>query len=219
MDTRRTLPVLAGLAAAGGGYRRLLRRRLLDWGASRDEATGHLPGDELLADAQVVSTRAITIAAPPSAVWAWLVQMGPGERGGAYTYDWIENLLGLGMHSADTILPQFQHVEAGDVVPDRHGRPWMRFERVEPERVLASRSVDGSWVWAFVLVEEGGWTRLLSRNRIRSRGSIGARLALELMIPASLVMERKMLVGIKQRAERLAAEGRKEKAATEAGTV
>jgi hypothetical protein len=216
MDTRRTLLGLAGLAAAGEGYRRLLRRRILDWGAGRDEAGGHLPGDELLADAAVVSTRAITIAAPASAVWPWLVQMGPGERGGAYTYDWIENLLGLDMHSADAILPQFQHVEAGDVVPDRHGKPWMRFERVEPERVLALRSADGRWVWAFVLVEEGGWTRLLSRNRIRTDGSIGARLGLELMIPVSLVMERKMLRGIKARVERLAAEEREEAATAEA---
>ncbi|HXH97061.1 MAG TPA: hypothetical protein VNH40_07605, partial [Gaiellaceae bacterium] len=78
MDTRRALLGLAGLAAAGEGYRRLLRRRVLDWGAGRDEAAGHLPGDELLADATVVSTRAITIAAPTSAVWPWLAQMGPG---------------------------------------------------------------------------------------------------------------------------------------------
>lgn len=216
MDTRRTLLGLAGLAAAGEGYRRLLRRRILDWGAGRDEAGGHLVGDELLVDADVVSTRAITIAAPASAVWPWLVQMGPGERGGAYTYDWIENLLGLDMHSVDTILPQFQDVEVGDVVPDRHGQPWMRFERVEPGHVLALRSADGRWVWTFVLVEEGGWTRLLSRNRMRTGRSIGARLGLELMIPGSLVMERKMLVGIKKRAERLTAEEREEQEAAEA---
>jgi hypothetical protein len=216
MDTRKALLGLAGLAAAGEGYRRLLRRRVLDWGAGRDEAAGHLPGDELLADATVVSTRAITIAAPTSAVWPWLVQMGPGERGGAYTYDWIENLLGLDMHSVETILPQFQHVEVGDVLPDRRGKPWMRFARVEPEHVLALRSADGRWVWTFVLVEEGGWTRLLSRNRIRTDGSLGARLGLELMIPGSLVMERKMLLGIKTRAEQLVAEQREEQAATEA---
>jgi hypothetical protein len=174
---------------------------------------GHLPGDELLEDADVVSTRAITIAAPPTAVWPWLVQMGPGERGGAYTYAWIENLLGLDMHSADRVLPQFQHPERGNVVPDRRGRPWMRFEVVEPNRVLASCSADGRWVWTFVLVEEGGWTRLLSRNRIRAGGSLGGRVALELMIPASLPMERKMLRGIKGRAERLATETREEEPA------
>ncbi len=215
MKTRTTLVGLAGLAAAGVGSRRLLRRRILDWGASRDEARGSLPGDELLPDADVVATRAITIAAPPADVWPWLVQMGPGERGGAYTYDWIENLLGLDMHSVDVVLPQFQRAEVGDVIPDRHGKPWLRLERVEPQRVLALRSADGSWVWTFVLVEEGGWTRLLSRNRIRVGGSLGGRLALEAMIPGSLLMERKMLRGIRLRAERLAAEEAAEVEATE----
>jgi hypothetical protein len=210
MDRRRTASRVAGLAAAAVAYRLVLRRRILDWGATRGEASGTLPGDELLADPDVVATRAITIAAPPSAVWPWLVQMGPGERGGAYTYDWIENLLGLDMHSVDTILPQFQHVEAGDVIPDAKGRPWMRVERVEPEHVLGLRSVDGSWVWTFVLVEQAGWTRLLSRNRIRTVGVIGSRLELEVMVPASLVMERKMLHGIRDRAERLAVEERAE---------
>jgi hypothetical protein len=206
MDRRTTACGLAGLAAAGVGYRLVLRRWVLDWGATRGEAAGALPGDELLRDADLVSTRAITIAAPPSAVWPWLVQMGPGERGGAYTYDWIENLVGLDMHSKDRILPQFQHPAAGDVIPDAHGVAWMRFERVDPERVLASRSADGNWVWSFVLVEQAGWTRLLSRNRIRRGGSLGGRLALELMIPGSLVMEHKMLLGIRERAERLAVE-------------
>jgi hypothetical protein len=206
MDRRTTASGLAGLAAAGVGYGLVLRRWILDWGATRGEAGGELPGDELLRDADLVSTRAITIAAPPSAVWPWLVQMGPGERGGAYTYDWIENLLGLDMHSKDRILPQFQHPAAGDVIPDAHGVPWMRFERVDPERVLASRSADGNWVWSFVLVEQAGWTRLLSRNRIRRGGSFGGRLTLELMVPGSLVMEHKMLLGIRERAERLAVE-------------
>ena len=205
MNTRTTARRAAGLAAAGLGYRLGLRRRILRWGATAGEASSPLPGDELLPDADVVSTRAVTIAAPPSDVWPWLVQMGPGERGGAYSYDWIENLLGLDMHSVDVVLPQFQHVAIGDVVPDRHGKPWLRFERVEPERVLALRSADGSWVWTFVLVEQAGWTRLLSRNRISAHRSPAAKLALELMVPGSLLMERKMLNGIRARAERLAA--------------
>jgi len=206
MSMRAATVRLAVVAAAATAYRALLRRRILDWGATPGEAEGWLPGDELLTNPDVVSTRAITIAAPPSAVWPWLVQMGPGERGGAYTYDWIENVLGLGMHSEDVILPQFQHPEVGDVIPDVRGVPWMRLERVEPERVLATRSADGRWVWSFVLVEQAGWTRLLSRNRIRHGGSPGARLALELMIPASLLMERKMLLGLRERAERIASE-------------
>ncbi|MBF6235457.1 SRPBCC family protein, partial [Nocardia farcinica] len=83
------------------------------WGATATEAAAPMPGDELLAAPDLMTTRAVTIAAEPAAIWPWLVQFGPG-RGGAYTYDWIENLFGLNMHSADHILPQFQHVSVGD---------------------------------------------------------------------------------------------------------
>ena len=75
-----------------------------------------MPGDDFLPSPDMLSTRATTIDAPASAVWPWLVQMGSG-RAGAYTYDWAENLLGLDMHSADEILPQFQDLKVGDVLP------------------------------------------------------------------------------------------------------
>ena len=179
---------------------------MLTWGATADEAARSLPGDELLADADVVSTRAITIDAPPSDVWPWLVQMGSG-RGGAYTYDWIENLFGLEMRSADTIHPEWQNLAVGDVIPGKASLPGMRVEVLEPERALVSRSEDGTWVWAFALEDLGGRTRLLSRNRIAMvEPSLGDRIGMAVMEPGSLVMERKMLCGIKQRAERLASE-------------
>jgi hypothetical protein len=191
----------AGLAAV---YRRVLREPILNWGATADEAARPLPGDELLEDADVVATRAITVDAPASAVWPWLVQMGPG-RGGAYTYDWIENLFGLDMHSATEILPEFQELEVGRVLRSRGGTMGMRIEILEPEHVLSSRSEDGTWVWTFVLEDERGRTRLLSRNRIRVGGSLGGRLAMLAMEPGSLVMEHRMLRGIKERAEGLVA--------------
>jgi hypothetical protein len=96
-------------SAAGVLYSVLLRQPILTWGASAEEAAQRLPGDELLEDADGVSTRAIDIQAPVQAVWPWLAQMGPSPRGGAYTYDWIENLLGLNMHSTDRVLPDYQH--------------------------------------------------------------------------------------------------------------
>ena len=89
--------VAAGLLAAS--YPVLLRNRCLNWGATPDEVARTIPGDELNPDADEVTTRAITIAAQPDCTWPWLVQMGSG-RGGAYSYDWIENLFGLNMHSA-----------------------------------------------------------------------------------------------------------------------
>ena len=95
--------------------------------------------------------------------------MGPSPCGGAYTYDWIENLLGLDMHSADRVLPEFQHPQVGDTI----GYGWnrLRVERVEPEHVLAWRSQDGNWVWTFILTEHAGSTRLVTRNRFRLRRS------------------------------------------------
>jgi len=198
---------LAGLtvAAAAASYPWLFRRTCLTWGATPEEVTGELPGDELLAKPDIVTTRAITIDAPPSAIWPWLVQMGSG-RGGVYTYDWIENLFGLGMHSADAILPQFQHLKQGDELPLGPGRPLMRVEVFEPERALGVRFEDGNWVWIFALLPDGDRTRLVSRNRIAMPGA-GAptRLFYALVMePGSLVMERRMLLGIKERAERLA---------------
>jgi hypothetical protein len=189
-------------AALGAGYAVALRRPILTWGATPAEARGPLPGDELLGRPDGVATRAIAIDAPASAVWPWLAQLGPSPRGGAYTYDWIENLLGLDMHSAGRVLDEFQHPHVGDTIG--FGANRMRLERVEPEHVLAWRSEDGNWVWSFVLEERDGRTRLLSRNRFRLP-TLGARLGILPMEPASLVMERKMLRGIKARAERLAA--------------
>jgi len=196
---RRTAAV--GLVAwLGVLYLTRARGRILAWGATAAEAAERLPGDELLEAADGISTRVITIDAPTGSVWPWLAQMGPSPRGGAYTYDWIENLLGLDMHSVDRILPEFQHPALGDTIG--FGKNRMRLERVEPEHVLAWRSEDGNWVWTFVLREQDQQTRLISRNRFRLP-TLVARVGMLPMEPASLLMERKMLRGIKKRAEDL----------------
>jgi hypothetical protein len=103
------------------------------------------------------------------------------------------------MHSADRVLPEYQHPHVGEGFG--YGANKMTFAIVEPEHVLATRSSDGNWVWTFVLREERGGTRLFSRNRFRLP-TLAARVGMLPMEPASLVMERKMLRGIKQRAER-----------------
>jgi hypothetical protein len=205
-----TLIAAAGAAASVAAidrlYRRFVREWVLTWGATADEAARLLAGDELLETADIVATRAIRIDAPPAAIWPWLVQMGPG-RAGAYTYDWLENLFGLNMHSADRVHPEWQDLEVGDVLRSRADRAGMRVELLERERALANRSEAGDWVWTFVLDPENGSTRLISRNRIAMKGAAaGQRLGMLVMEPGSLVMERKMLLGIKQRAERLHAE-------------
>ncbi|WP_232344964.1 SRPBCC family protein [Actinoplanes awajinensis] len=183
-----------------------VRRRCLTYGATAEEAAAALPGDDLLPRPDVVSTRAVTIGAAASAVWPWLVQMGSG-RGGAYTYDWIENLFGLDMHSADEILPQFQRLAAGDVLPLGPDGPGMRVEICDPETTLAFRSDDGRWVWTFHVRTNEQGTRLISRNRIASGAAPWLRRVIQRAViePGSLIMERRMLRGIRDRAERGAA--------------
>ncbi len=204
--TRRVPLFWGGLAALGIGaiasYFLAWRRPCLTWGATPDEASGGLPGDALLPRPDFVSTRGIEIDAGPDDIWPWLVQMGSG-RGGAYTYDWIENLFRLDMHSADAILPEFQGLAVGDVLPLGATGPRMRVELLEDRRALVVRSDDGNWVWAFILVPVGTRTRLISRNRIRL-GHMAAPVRFAyavVMEPGSLLMERKMLYGIKARAE------------------
>lgn len=206
---KKTVACVIGVGASAAGlavvYRSLLRRRCLTWGATVEEVEQPLPGDDLLAEPDIVATRAVWIDAPPKAIWPWLVQMGSG-RGGAYTYDWIENLLGLDMHSAKEILPEFQDLKVGDTCPLGSRGPRLRVEILDPERALVFRSEDGNWVWAFALQPATWGTRLVSRNRIAApHASLLTRLGnLLIMEPGSLIMERKMLLGIKQRAEILA---------------
>ncbi|MEU8233130.1 SRPBCC family protein [Actinoplanes sp. NPDC048967] len=194
---------LAGAALlAAVAYGPPARRWYLTFGATPEEVAAAMPGDELLAGTDLVSTRAVTIDAPPDAVWPWLVQMG-SHRGGAYTYDWIENLFGLDMHSADRILPQFQQLTVGDVLPLGADGPDMRVEICDAPRTLAFRSADGTWVWIFGLSAHRGGTRLVSRNRIAVPTASPVRRLVSRVVlePGSLIMERKMLNGIRDRAE------------------
>ncbi|MFI7003429.1 SRPBCC family protein [Nocardia sp. NPDC050175] len=205
MRTRTALAVgtTTYLAALALSYEAILRRRCLTWGATTDEVARIMPGDELPAAPDIITTRAITIAANPAAIWPWLVQLGPG-RGGAYTYDWIENLLGLNMHSSNEILPQFQNLSVGDTFVLGKDGPKLRAVTIEPEQALVFASTDGHWVWAFGLYPSADGTRLVSRNRIvlPESGSLTRLFSRLIMEPGSWIMERKMLIGIKQRAER-----------------
>lgn len=207
MSVKRQVAAGVGATAVLGpiAYELFLRRGCLTWGATGDEVSRKLAGDDLLPDAGLVTTRAVTIDAPPDAIWPWLVQMGSG-RGGAYTYDWVENLFGLKMHSASEILPRFQDLKIGDRMPMGQGK-FMTVEELDPQAALVVRSEDLNWVWSFTLVpHDDGTTRLISRNRIATMAMPPAVQLLYrfVMEPGSLLMERRMLLGIKDRAEHLA---------------
>jgi len=193
------VPSLAGLATIG--YR-AIRPRLLDFGSTLEERGRSLPGDELLPHADLVATRAITIAAAPRDVFPWLVQIGTG-RAGAYSYDWLDRFIGLDMYSSREIIPELQGLAVGDVIPVANDSTGLRVRRLEAPHVLATRTDDGTWTWTWVLEPTDGGTRLLSRTRMDTRRMPASqRLATQLfIIPASWLMERKMLDGIRIRAE------------------
>jgi hypothetical protein len=207
-------PLAAMLGVLPWLYLLGLRRRHLRWGATDAEARRMLPYDDAVARPQYEATHAITIDAPVASVWPWLVQIGY-QRAGFYSYDAIERALGLhGLASAETILPEFQSLGAGDTIPLN---PAISFPVIEvtPPHLLALAAhgpvpgaeqviVDLSWVFILEAVDTQT-TRLLVRFRgqyqPRLRLGILAYLFLEL---GHFVMEQKMLRGLKQRAEGLA---------------
>lgn len=197
-----------GLAAAGLVAGGLVRKRMLRWGASDDELRLSLPGDELLATTNLVATRAVTVVATPAEVWPWIAQLGQG-RGGFYTYDRLENLVGAGIHSADSIVSEWQHLNVGDDVK-LAPEVALTTARVEPEQALVLRgavqmgkmAAPYDFTWAFVLNEKpDGTTRLLVRERYTYR-RMWAALIVEPTAVISFVMTQRMLRGIRDRAQR-----------------
>jgi hypothetical protein len=199
---RRAGAGLVIVGAAAAVYFRFLRPWHLHWGATAQEVSGEVAGDELMPHPDIVATRVVEIDAPPSAIWPWLVQMGPG-RGGAYTYDWIERRLGIDIRNTDRVIPELQHLQVGDEIT-MPGYA-MRVERLDPGQAMVVRSSNHAWVWSFELHPANGHTRLISRNRFDTAVlPVKDKLAYPVIEPGSWVMERKMLLTIKQRAERLA---------------
>jgi hypothetical protein len=150
---------------------------------------------------------AVSVNAPPEDVWPWLVQIGY-QRGGLYSYDWLDRLFGyLDRPSATRILPEFQHLAVGDEIPLGRGPSWP-VAVIQPGRalVLDMRNMGGfDWVWQFGLYPvDGKRTRLVSRSCVRTQ-PVWARLFTFVIEPAGYLMTRRMLLGIKQRAEGLAA--------------
>lgn len=181
------------------------------WGATDEEAARALPGDDFVPSPRLSSTRAITIDAPAAAVWPWLVQLGQG-RGGLYSYDGLENLIRCDIHSADRILPEHQALKVGDPVlfgPSEKKFPGQVVAEIQPERAIVMYALDPvkreavkTATWAFVLDEQrDGTTRLLVRSRNGYEPTTANHITWHVVEPIAFVMERKMLQGIKARAE------------------
>jgi len=200
--------MVAGAAGLTAMYVRLIRPWHQSWGATRAETAASMAGDELVPRPNWDATRAVSILAPPSAVWPWLVQMGY-KRGGLYSYDWLDQWFGvLDRPSANSLIPEFQNLAVGGTIPIRNDPGWP-VVALEPYRllILDIRRPRLHITWSFLLTQQlDGGTRLL----LRYRGLAEPRLV-ELPFSAFLdaaefLMTRKMLFGIKARSEGLAAQ-------------
>jgi hypothetical protein len=187
-----------------------LRPWCVRWGTTAAERLMPLPGDEVVPVARYRMDHAITIAAPADSVWPWLAQVGQ-DRGGFYSYDWLERAFGDHVRNADRIHPEWQERAVGDLVratqPDylggRLGRDlgW-HLLRYEPPRAMV---LEG-WGAFVLLPQPDGTTRLYTRLRGEGKPSLASVVfgAPNLLVfePAHFIMERGMLRGIKARAER-----------------
>jgi len=214
----RNQGLLTAVLAAGASalaYSRWVKPWQERWGATDEEIALPLPGDGLVEEPALQVTRAITIHASREEVWPWIVQLG-ADRGGFYTYDPLENLLGLDIHSADGIVEGWQGLEVGDVVHADRARTagWYVVE-LRPNEALVLKVGDlaagrplrrdeklrWEFLWTFALrTTPGGGTRLLVRERVAFDSAITRTLMAPVGV-VSFVMTRGMMLGIKSRAE------------------
>ena len=202
MHTTRLTLIAAG--AAGVGFARAYRPWHQRWGATDAEVAMTLPGDELLPVAEFHPTRAITIDARPEEIWPWIVQIGY-DRAGFYAYDLLDR---LGKPSAERIMPEFQDPRIGDWIamsPTVNDTTAFRVKAFEPKRWMLWSKPDSTWCWDLRPIDDDR-TRLVCRIRVKyDWRSPTVLLSLFLMELGDFFMNRRELLGIKRRAEALAA--------------
>lgn len=212
MCRHSTARIICGFAVTGAAslaaYALAIRPWHLRWGAMDEEIARAMPLDERVKNPTYVTNRAITIDAKPEEIWPWLAQMGELPRGGFYSYVWVERLMGMRVENAERILPEFQQLKVGQAL-DRAGN--MLVKAVEPNRYLAlgppeepnpdTDFFESVWVIGLYPIDEKS-TRLVSRVRAHIKNTPRGWFWMALLDPGQFVMERKMLVEIKRRAER-----------------
>ncbi len=212
---RKVLLVGSGLIVLAGVmgialYQPLIRPWHARWGASDAEVALALAGDELVAGQVFQTTRAIDVHAPAAAVWPWLVQMGQG-RGGLYSYDGLENLAGCDIHTLNSIVPELQNLKVGDEIKigPQQGLPHYQVVLLDPQKALVIRAVNASTgelggTWGFYLLEKSpALTRLLIRHRDAPSLDATENTVNAIFEPISFVMEQRMLIGLRDHAEKL----------------
>jgi hypothetical protein len=180
-----------------------IRRWMSRWGAAPSDLARVMAGDALLVNPTYSGTMAVVVEAAPELIWPWLVQIGY-RRGGLYSYDWLDRIFGfLDRPSANRILPEFQRLAVGDTIPVGQGPGWP-VATLDPNRalVLDMRNMGGiDWVWQFGIypIDETR-IRFVTRSRVTARTLLG-RVMTYAIEPAGFIMTRRMLLGLKERAE------------------
>jgi hypothetical protein len=205
MKERQILPGLRDVVVASPRFitAPLVRRRHLRWGATKAEVEGAMPGDDIVPQASFSATRAITVGAPPDMVWPWLAQLGFG-RAGFYSYDLLDN---AARPSAERILPECQDIKVGDWVPMAakvNETTAFKIAGFEKGQWLLWTKPNSTWAWKLVPLP-GGRTRLLTRLKQYNDWHASAPMAALTVVLfefGDFPMMRKLLLGVKARAER-----------------
>ena len=196
--------VLLGLGVVAVIAVAMLTPQMDRWGATEAEIASTYPGDELVPAPASFVNHAVSIQASPQQIYPWLVQLGAG-KGGMYSYSWFEtNLLRCPLENAETIHPEWQNLKVGDQVkmcPGESGPPPYEVAQIVPNQALVlGHRENGEWVdlWQFVVEPQAnGDSRLILRTRTMATGGFW-----DIIHPGIFIMERGMLLGIKERAER-----------------
>ncbi len=193
---------LLGLIIVGIVAVKLLTPWMDRWGATNAEIVRTLPGDELVTSPKSQLNRAVTIAATPEQIFPWILQMG-ADKGALYSYTWLEGLIFCPQVNADRIHPEWQNLKVGDQVklcPKQPGPPPYTVAMIIPNQtVVMGHQENGNWVdlWQFVITPQAdGTSRLVLRTRTNAVGGFW-----DIIHPGIFIMERAMLLGIKERAE------------------
>ena len=172
------------------------------WDTSDQERSDTFPGDELLPSPARVTNRGVTIQAPASKVYPWLLQLG-ADKSGMYSYTWLENLMGCTMAKDETLHPEWHDLKPGDLMKmctSEKAPPPYVVAQVHPDQAVVLGHPEGDkWadIWTFNLIPQtDGSTRLVSRTSTNMTGGFW-----DVIRPIAFVMERKMLLTIKSLAE------------------
>jgi hypothetical protein len=190
-------------------YLLFLRDFLMHWGSTSNETNKYYPGDSIVKAPETITTIATTIDKPPSAVWPWIVQMGL-NKGGFYSYTWLENIFGCKLHNANTIHPEWQNTKEGDIEPvcdaaaKKNMPGWVVAVLVQNKAFVYRISSDSSWTMGYY-VDSVSTTRsrLIARMRYNSAKNFGEKVIDKVgMEWAHCIMQHGSVKGIKKRSEK-----------------